>query len=161
MTFKSHYTCVKEFMEAADQIDLAAEFKSGSLSQKEIDILKLRLKLITEEVSELFAAVLDKNSFSSVRVLNYFDDIQDIVEKLDQSEIKFDRLEVADAIADIDYINSGTAVAFHIPADIIFEEVHNNNMTKVDPNTGKCIKNEFGKILKPEGYTSVDLSKFI
>ncbi len=41
----------------------------------------------------------------------------------------------------------------------LFDEVHSSNMSKVVD--GKVIKNEFGKIMKPDTYFKPDLSKII
>lgn len=43
----------------------------------------------------------------------------------------------------------GIASAFGIPYRSVFEAVHASNMEKVDPNTGKCLKDAGGKVLKP------------
>ena len=42
-----------------------------------------------------------------------------------------------------------------------WDEVVRTNMAKVDPQTGKVRRREDGKILKPEGWTPPDMSKFI
>ena len=42
-----------------------------------------------------------------------------------------------------------------------WEEVRKSNMAKVNPHTGKVDRREDGKILKPEGWTEPDMSKFI
>lgn len=65
-----------------------------------------------------------------------------------------------DAVVDMAYILFGT-INMHGLQDL-FEEafnlVHENNMTKVVD--GKVIRNEFGKILKPENFVPVDLKQF-
>ncbi len=55
----------------------------------------------------------------------------------------------------------GTAFAHHwlfLPA---FYEVARSNMAKVDRTTGKVIKREDGKILKPDGWTPPNLEAFV
>lgn len=72
----------------------------------------LRMDLLDEEVSELHEAV-------------------------EQGDI----VKLADAIADITYVAVGTAVAYGIPFDAIFAEVHRSNMTKVNtPAEAKLVK---------------------
>lgn len=39
----------------------------------------------------------------------------------------------------------------------IFDTVHNANMAKRDPTTGKFIHREDGKIIKPEGWQPPDI----
>jgi predicted HAD superfamily Cof-like phosphohydrolase len=42
-----------------------------------------------------------------------------------------------------------------------WEEVANSNLSKIDYKTGKVIRREDGKILKPEGWAPPNLTKFI
>jgi predicted HAD superfamily Cof-like phosphohydrolase len=64
-----------------------------------------------------------------------------------------DLVGVADALADIIYIAVGTAIEFGIPLDRVWAEVQRSNMAKVDPATGKALRREDGKILKPDNWT--------
>ena len=66
-----------------------------------------------------------------------------------------DLIEVADALADIIYIACGTAVAYGIPLDRVFAEVHRSNMAKLVD--GKVIRREDGKVLKPAGWKPPDV----
>ena len=45
--------------------------------------------------------------------------------------------------------------------DGAWEEVWRSNMSKIDPKTGKVIKREDGKVLKPASYIPADVSKYI
>lgn len=72
------------------------------------------------------------------------------------AEFDNDLIEVADALADLIYIACGTAVAYGIPLDKVFEEVHRSNMAKLVD--GKPIYREDGKVLKPEGWTAPDIA---
>lgn len=40
-------------------------------------------------------------------------------------------------------------------------EVARSNLSKIDPTTGKVIKRNDGKVLKPEGWTPPDLKPFV
>jgi len=68
-----------------------------------------------------------------------------------------DLVKVADALADMAYIIAGTAHEFGIPLDKVWDEVQRSNMAKVNPATGKVIKREDGKVLKPEGWQPPDV----
>ena len=73
-----------------------------------------------------------------------------------------DLVEVLDACVDQLYILAGT-INHHGLQNVVgeaFNRVHDNNMTKVGPN-GKVIRNPDGKILKPEGFVSVDLKDLL
>lgn len=101
-------------------------------------------------------------------VQQWFADLKDIPEDVYQLRLRLleeefnefkkahsehDKVEMADALADMIYIAVGTANVMNIPLDKIWAEVQRSNMAKVDPSTGKVKKREDGKILKPEGWT--------
>lgn len=96
----------------------------------DIDTIALRHKLLTEEVYELAAAAVEKDS-----------------------------VEALDAIIDCMYILYGTAAEFGLldKLEDAWNLVAANNMSKLGPD-GKPIRREDGKIIKPEGYKPVDLS---
>ena len=61
-----------------------------------------------------------------------------------------DLVEVADGLADMVWVIMGMCNSVGIDFDRIWEEVKSSNMSKfVD---GKFIKNDAGKIMKPETY---------
>jgi predicted HAD superfamily Cof-like phosphohydrolase len=91
-----------------------------------------RLELLSEEVSELVKAM----------------SAGDIV-------------EISDALADIVYIVIGTAVAYNIPLDQVWGEVHRSNMDKIDPETNAVTRAPSGKILKPEGWQGPRIAQII
>lgn len=70
-----------------------------------------------------------------------------------------DIVEVADALTDLLYVVYGAGHAYGIDLDKCFAEVHRSNMTKF-PN-GKAIKNEAGKVIKPESYEPPNLKKVL
>ena len=95
------------------------------------NIIKLRLKLIKEELEELEEALNDKNL-----------------------------LEVADALTDILYVTYGAGHSFGINLDACFKEVQRSNMSKLG-NDGKPIYNDEGKVMKGPKYFKPDLNKFL
>jgi predicted HAD superfamily Cof-like phosphohydrolase len=112
-----------------------------SLSLRDKQVRKLRIKLIEEELEELKEAIADK-----------------------------DIVEIADALADILYVTIGAAQTFGIDIDAVFEEVHRSNMTKLGDD-GKPIYNgvncelkpdkPYGKILKGNSYSPPDIAKIL
>ena len=161
MLFKTHTQSVKEFMLATGQYDPVAEFDHKNITEKELNVIKLRLSLVTEEVLELYQAVLNPDSFACTEIEGLFKHIQDITKSVESEDLEFDKVEVADALTDIDYINTGSAIAFNVPLEVCFQSVHENNMTKVDPITGLVKRSPEGKILKPDGFIPVDLNKVL
>ena len=69
--------------------------------------------------------------------------------------------EIIDGICDSIYVILGTAAAYGIPTGFFFEQVHHNNMTKVDKETGKFLKDVGGKIIKPEGYKKIEIAELL
>lgn len=93
---------------------------------------KLYVKLITEEFVEFIDALMDENE-----------------------------VEQLDACCDMIYVIAGYA---HSKGwDIIgaMDEVCRSNNSKVDIESGKLLKREDGKVLKPESYFRPELSEFI
>lgn len=92
----------------------------------------LRYNLMKEENEEYLEACVDKN-----------------------------KIEIADALGDKLYILLGTIVQHGLQDKIeeVFNLIHENNMSKL--HNGVVLRNEAGKIIKPEGFKSVDLTKVI
>lgn len=83
----------------------------------------LRIAVIAEEFNELIKAIAEE-----------------------------DLVEIADALGDLEYVIYGCANAYGIDMEPIFNEIHESNMRKVDPLTGRVRYREDGKVLKPEGW---------
>ena len=60
-----------------------------------------------------------------------------------------------DAMVDLLYFVIGTTVEMGIDPSVIFDIVHNANMTKLFPD-GKPHYNELNKVIKPEGWREPD-----
>ena len=121
----SNFEKVKKFM-----ITYGQEVKE-SASFPDENIIKLRLKLIKEELEELEQALNDKNL-----------------------------LEVADALTDILYVTYGAGHSFGINLDACFDEVQRSNMSKLGED-GKPIYNEYGKVMKGPNFSKPNLKQFI
>tara|TARA_B100001057_G_scaffold109870_1_gene107874 strand:+ start:17786 stop:18154 length:369 start_codon:yes stop_codon:yes gene_type:complete len=68
-----------------------------------------------------------------------------------------DLVEVADGLADMVWVIMGMCNSVGIDFDKVWKEVRSSNMSKfVD---GKFIKNEAGKIMKPETYFKPNIKK--
>jgi predicted HAD superfamily Cof-like phosphohydrolase len=145
------------------------------------DIRILRIKLLLEEVLELAEA-------SSIRILDTFNTPLD-TSSIKTNKIKFKEIQntpvslvgIADAVADISYVNYGAANAYGIDIAPVEEEVHNSNMTKLfteeevmqlnpDLYTVKpvefsgrsfLVKAKDGKVQKSPSYTPANVGKYI
>ena len=72
-----------------------------------------------------------------------------------------DKVEQLDALVDILVVTVGAIRAAGWDGEAAWKEVMNTNFAKIDPDTGKVIKREDGKVLKPEGWMAPQLSQFI
>ena len=121
----SNFIKVKKFMKKFKQeIQLKPNFPDKK-------IIKLRIDLIKEELSELEDAIKENNI-----------------------------VETADALTDILYVTYGTGHAFGIDLDKCFEEVQKSNMSKLD-KLGEPIYNKNGKIMKGPFYLKPDFKKIL
>jgi predicted HAD superfamily Cof-like phosphohydrolase len=72
-----------------------------------------------------------------------------------------DKVEQLDALVDILVVTMGAIRAAGWDGEAAWKEVMNTNFAKINPDTGKVIKREDGKVLKPEGWQAPELSQFI
>ena len=96
------------------------------------DQYKLYRNLISEEISELEEAVGTGN-----------------------------KVEQLDALIDILVVTIGAIHSMGADAEGAWREVLRSNLAKIDESTGKVIKREDGKVLKPHGWKAPDLLPFI
>lgn len=97
-------------------------------SMPDIDIRKLRMRLITEEVKELDYEMLEGNLENAIKEL-----------------------------CDLLYVVLGTANALGIDIEPFFSEVHRSNMSKVHPD-GQIHKTDYGKVIKPPTYSPANIN---
>jgi predicted HAD superfamily Cof-like phosphohydrolase len=69
-------------------------------------------------------------------------------------------VETLDACMDMIWVILGYCYMKGWDVQGAWNEVAQSNLSKIDSNTGKVIKREDGKILKPEGWKEPNLSKF-
>jgi len=98
---------------------------------------------------------MPSEKIQQLRIALIEEELTELKEAVDAGDL----VAVGDALADLLYVVYGAGPAFGLPLDLCFEEVHRSNMTKVVD--GKVIRNEAGKVMKPEGYEPPDLHKVI
>ena len=104
---------------------------------------KLRIELIREELCELIVAMGGKVT-------------QNLEYQLDNTD-NVNLVEVADAVADIEYVTHGTAVTFGLPSEEIFLEVQRSNMTRIPGGTFR----EDGKFMKGPHFERPNIAKIL
>ena len=70
-----------------------------------------------------------------------------------------DIIELADGLADMVWVIMGLCNSVGIDFEKVWKEVQSSNMSKFED--GKAIKNDQGKILKPESYFKPDIKKVL
>lgn len=111
--------------------------------------VKLRVRLVMEEFFEFLQSLYPLlKSEAGGRVLHQLKDAVDCL-KPDP-----DLVELADALADLDYVVEGTRLEFGIDGGPVAEEVQRSNMAKFGP--GSWTRSD-GKIMKPPDWTPPDV----
>ena len=87
--------------------------------------------------------------------------IEEEAEELNQAIIAKDRVEMLDALIDMLVVTIGAIHSAGFDAEGAWKEVMSTNFAKIDKKTGKVIKREDGKVLKPDGWTPPNLGQFL
>ena len=72
-----------------------------------------------------------------------------------------DAVETLDALVDILVVTIGAINSMGADAEGAWREVMATNFNKIDRRTGKVLRREDGKVLKPEGWQPPELAKFL
>lgn len=72
-----------------------------------------------------------------------------------------DTVEEIDACFDMMWVIIGYMKSRGWDCENIWDEGAKSNLSKIDPATGSVRRREDGKILKPEGWTPPDFTKFV
>jgi predicted HAD superfamily Cof-like phosphohydrolase len=132
---------VREFHEA-----FGHPVETRPLTSASKELRELRVKLILEELCELADAL--NVSVVCHHQPNGYANMQ-VVLASDLPNINV--IAAADALADIDYVVCGTALALGIPHDAVVWEVHHANMTKLGAD-GKPLLRADGKVMRGPNY---------
>ncbi len=129
-------------------------------------IVTLRIRLMVEELlgaKNLEDFLVENNEES----LKYADDaylrliVKNKSDELVACMLKGDLVGVADGLADVLYVVIGTAIAYGIDIQEVFDEVHRSNLSKTVWNEEQqrytIEKDEFGKGIKPETYSPAEI----
>lgn len=110
-----------------------------------VSMRERRLRLILEELQEL----IDANGF----YLECEDHIDGVVVMVNLKNVlvqhiegsRYDLVETADALGDLNVVVNGTGVEYGIPMHFVDYEIYCSNLSKLDPQTGKPIVNHCTK----------------
>ena len=71
------------------------------------------------------------------------------------------QVEALDACMDMIWVILGYCYMQGYDVEGAWKEVARSNLAKINPETGKVIKNENGKVMKPDGWSPPQLEQFI
>lgn len=91
----------------------------------------------------------------------YLDLIEEETNELKAAVMFNDRVEQLDALIDIMVVTIGALHSLGVDAEGAWHEVLRSNLDKIDKATGKVIKREDGKVLKPQGWKPPQLDRYI
>ena len=114
---------------------------------------------VFEDINK-FATACDQAP-SEANYKMYLDLIREEVGELEDAIADNDRIEQLDALIDILVVTIGAVRAGGMNGEGAWKEVMDTNFAKIDPDTGKVIKRDDGKVLKPEGWKAPELTNFI
>ena len=72
-----------------------------------------------------------------------------------------DKVEELDACMDMIWVILGYCRMRGFDVNGAWNEVSRSNLDKINPQTGKVIKNEAGKVMKPDGWKPPVLDRFV
>ena len=98
-------------------------------------------------------------SLESDEALLYMKLISEEYEETLEAFKQGDLVEVAEGLTDLVWVIMGMCNSCGIDFDSVWQEVKASNMSKF-PN-GKAIKNEHGKIMKPDSYFKPNIEKVL
>ena len=145
---KDQSTQVREFTLGAGQ---ACPDRPEVMDAKEVNFIS---KMILDEVMELMATVYPPAQAKEAlkQMIDDSKDISMIPYKDDESGRIAKIADQADALVDIEYYMLNCACKKGVNLSSLFGVVHAANMAKKDPSTGKFLKRDDGKIIKPAGW---------
>lgn len=115
--------------------------------------LRFRLALIAEEFVELMTAAYGPGAF--------FDSVEVAMKEFNEGVAglkgHMNLPEVADALADLDYVVEGMRLEMGISGEAVADEVHRSNMSKLGDD-GRLIKRADGKTIKGPRYFPPDIA---
>lgn len=98
--------------------------------------------------------------FNEKQYLLYYNLVKEEMGELFTAYNLNDKTEQLDALVDILVVTIGAIYSMGIDPQEAWDEVMRTNLAKIDPNTGKVLKREDGKVLKPDGWVPPNLGRF-
>lgn len=110
------------------------------------------VKIFMEACDQVDTGIGNQSDLYMVLIREEFDE-------LFEAYINRDFVEIADACADLKWVLEGLEHTLQVPQQKVWDEVARSNLSKISP-TGKVLKREDGKVMKPDTYSPPDLQQF-
>ncbi len=150
---KSNAMMVKEFTEGTN--DMACPIIPKKLSKENAFFL---IRMVMSELDELACTVVDEESDCNKFMQEALNSIDKCKKYHYENETELIGAQ-ADAMVDVWYYMLNIAAKHGINLSKLFDVIHEANMNKRDPKTGKFIKRESdGKVIKPVGWKEPDIT---
>lgn len=91
----------------------------------------------------------------------YVDLICEELDELQEATALNDRVEQLDALMDLLVVTLGAVHSLGVDGAGAWQEVIRSNMSKIDPESGRVLKREDGKVLKPTSFSPPNLKPFV
>ena len=135
--------------------DISIDEREGNIVMR-----KLETKMRMPDDVDQFQKACDQNP-SPENVRLYYDLITEEYHEFREAIEVQDEVEQLDACMDMIWVILGFCHMKGFDVEGAWKEVSKTNLNKIDPKTGKVKKDAAGKVMKPEGWQSPDLSSFI
>ena len=107
-----------------------------------------------------FAQACDQEPSEQMQSL-YMDLIREEFQELEEAVAAKDEVEILDACMDLLWVTIGLCHMKGYDLYGAWDELTENNFSKIDPDTGKVTRREDGKILKPASWTAPDFAPYL
>lgn len=155
----------------SDFISKVKEFNelAGNENEYNIDKMMLYTGLIAEEFGELLESIKSTNPTQGAALEILTQAMQEIStlfkkhNELDKKALVIDKVAFLDAAMDIMVVACGAGIAVGADVQGAANEVMDSNLTKFPEVDGQrtVIKDENGKVKKPESYRGPELEQFL
>ena len=98
---------------------------------------------------------------NAVQYQMYLTLIREELNELEDAVASRDRVEQLDSLIDILVVTVGAVHSLGVDAEGAWKEVLRSNLAKVDPASGRVLRREDGKVLKPADWEPPRLAQFV
>ena len=117
-------------------------------------------KTFTDVQMFMMASGQSLNSNNEEQAQLYRKLIDEEYQEFCEARINEDEVETLDACFDMMWVIIGYMLSKGYDVENAWDEGAKSNLAKIDRATGKVIKRDDGKVLKPDGWKKPDFSKF-